>query len=285
MKRYKRYVLGSALAGFLAFVLMAPAGSAEAFWGFGKSKKENNINYTGAVANSGSSSSISKSSITVVSPNGGEILKAGQSYKIKWTSKNIQKDGVLNIAVVEKETGVNNYIADNIDVKKNNYAWKIPLSLASGEYKIRVFCTIKGFDYGCSGESKDESDNFFSIVAKTNTVGISVISPNGGEKWKIGETRNVKWKKQNIPADSRIDLEVLEEGMDRDFITVIAHGLSATSTSHEWSIKNTGNVKGDKNYRVIVRALKFVDGGYELLAEDVSNNSFYIGNGVAKNSL
>ena len=270
MKGYKRYVLGL-LVCFMAYGLVSS--SASAFWGFGKSKKENNANYVGAVANVKGGSKIATSTIstiTVISPNGGEILEAGQSYTIKWTSKNIQKDGVLNIAVVEKETGVNNYIASNIKVKKNKYAWKIPHSIASGEYKIRVFCTIKDSDYGCSSESKDESDNFFMI--KIEQPQITVISPNGGEKWAIGQTKEIKWKTKNIPVDSIISLEIFEEGTDKELSTSIYHGLSATTTSYKWKVGGY-IIEAGKRYQIIVKVVPVKGGEY---FADISDKSFLV---------
>lgn len=268
MKGYKRYVLGSTLAGFLAFVLMVPAGSAEAFWGFGKSKKENNANYTGAVVNAESKEAQLAPSITVVSPNGGETLVGENNYNIKWKSRGLSKKVQLSIFLEEVigDAILRTVIATSTS-NKGVYKWKVPTNVFGNNFKVVV-----------NAEVVDYSDGYFSIVQKIKIGGVSVVSPNGGEKWMVGQTKEVKWKKQNIPVDSIINLEVLEEGVDREFITVIYHGLSATSTSYKWSIKNTGNIKGDKNYRVIVRAFKLVNNGYELLAEDVSNNTFYIGN-------
>jgi len=89
MKRYKKYALGLFVC-FVAYGLVSS--SASAFWGFGKSKKENNANYAGAVAKTrGSSSSVGVTSITVISPNGGEALNAGKKYEIKWKSKGFSK--------------------------------------------------------------------------------------------------------------------------------------------------------------------------------------------------
>ena len=35
---------------------------------------------------------------------------------------------------------------------------------------------------------------------------ITVVSPNGGENWRRGQTRTIKWKSADVPGPVRIDL-------------------------------------------------------------------------------
>ena len=178
MKGHKRYVLGSVLAGFLAVVLMAPAGSAEAFWGFGKTKKENNVNYVGAVANVKGGSKIATSTIstiTVISPNGGEILKAGNSYTIKWKTEGIDKKTAVSVFLERIDEDMVERTLIVTTTNKGSYKWLIPNSQMTGSFFRVVLKT--GEPYFVS----DASDENFSIVQLTKKdillVGMDSSSP------------------------------------------------------------------------------------------------------------
>lgn len=108
------------------------------------------------------------SPITVISPNGGEIWKSGETHRIKWNSK-----GVSSIRIYiynSKATGS----GSTINITPNNqqttpavvgyYDWTIPPinqlpgGVEGNNYKI----IIEDADY--SGENKDESDSLFNII-------------------------------------------------------------------------------------------------------------------------
>lgn len=108
------------------------------------------------------------SSITVISPNGGEIWKSGETHRIKWGSK-----GVSSIRIYiynSKATGS----GSTINITPNNqpttssavgyYDWTIlpinqlPGGVEGNNYKI----IIDDADY--SGENRDESDSLFNII-------------------------------------------------------------------------------------------------------------------------
>ena len=148
---------------FLAFVLMAPAGSAEAFFGgLAKAKRKIINNATNANCRRGgdSSSSVSSvpsSSITVVSPNGGETLQGGKSYTIKWKTKGISKKEKVSILleVADDDRGIS--IATST-TNRGVYKWKVPGNVSGSNFKVAV--TLKSV--------WDKSDEFFSIVAKNS---------------------------------------------------------------------------------------------------------------------
>ena len=264
MKGYKRYVLGSALAGFLAFVLMAPAGSAEAFWGFGKSKKENNINYTGAVANVDSSSSVSSvpsSSITVVSPNGGETLQGGKSYTIKWKTKGISKKEKVSILleVADDDRGIS--IATST-TNSGVYKWKVPGNVSGSNFKVAV--TLKSV--------WDKSDEFFSITQKTK---ITVISPNGGENYLSGSTQYIKFQSDFLTEKVNLKLYAYLKGNEYQFWNIgeSVTGGNGQVVEYKWTVPQDDS-KGLK-YKVYVE-LPNIKGVY-----DFSDSSFGIQGGLA----
>ncbi|PIQ91381.1 MAG: hypothetical protein COV70_04055, partial [Parcubacteria group bacterium CG11_big_fil_rev_8_21_14_0_20_39_22] len=82
--------------------------------------------------------SVDTSSITVLSPNGGETLTEGQAYRITWNSSGIQAS--VNIDLVDGFGRVTRRIAENVP-NNGSYNWSVPKDLVSetsGVFKIIV---------------------------------------------------------------------------------------------------------------------------------------------------
>lgn len=256
MKQYKKYVLGGVFACFMAVALMAPVGKSEAFWPFGKVKKENNSNYTGAVANTESNKIKPAPSITVVSPKGGETLQAGSKFNIKWKlriEKNRQKNTAIQLSLIDSEKRALR-ILDAKPLSKSSFVWGIPTDIKAGIYKIQAQLLQRNDDGEMVLIAWDESDEFFKIAQKEKKVGVTVVSPNGGEVWKIGKVRIIKWKTKGIPLDAKINLNFFEEGLGKETAIAIAHGLSATSSSFKWLLDSSYVVSG-KKYFILIEVL------------------------------
>jgi hypothetical protein len=130
-------------------------------------------------------------SITVLSPNGGEVWEIGKTYTIQWAPGNID---VVSVQLLKSGNSV--------------YRWDPPYSFSSINWQIQsssVFGTlIPGSDYKIrvnysttgAGVAFDESDSPFSIVA-AGTPSITVLSPNGGERLIKGSTYTIKWSVSN----------------------------------------------------------------------------------------
>jgi hypothetical protein len=118
-------------------------------------------------------------SITVVSPNGGEILQAGNDYSINWLS-DISED-------VKIELYKGGSLHSTITASTNNdgaFSWNdMPFTIESGsDYQIRITSTFNPTTF-------DFSDANFTIVGNE----ITVTSPNGGETWLIGDPYFITW--------------------------------------------------------------------------------------------
>lgn len=78
---------------------------------------------------------VAKTSITVVSPNGGEILKRNSSVIIKWRSTGV--DGKVVIVLYKK--GIKHSVISRQTDNKGSFPWKIPGTLPEGnDYRIRI---------------------------------------------------------------------------------------------------------------------------------------------------
>jgi peptidoglycan/xylan/chitin deacetylase (PgdA/CDA1 family) len=117
--------------------------------------------------------------ITLTSPNGGENWKAGEVDSIKWTSANVKK---VNIQLTTNNGTSWSTIKDSVSASAGHYTWTIPDS-PSTQCKVRL---------------TDVADtNIMSMSADTFTIAvvpvITIISPNGGENWRVGGIDTVKW--------------------------------------------------------------------------------------------
>jgi len=104
-----------------------------------------------------SSQSVLAASIKVLSPDGGEEWRQNSTREIKWESSGVDR---VNIKLKKYNAALPGYIAENIPSFTGSYSWTIPFDVSLGDnmYKIAIY------DYSWSS-TKDESDDFFSIVA------------------------------------------------------------------------------------------------------------------------
>lgn len=106
--------------------------------------------------------------ITVTSPNGGEVWKAGETHTITWTVNNLEYQkvyiGLRHVIGGEPTAGFTSITDDGstpaIENAPNNgsYAWKIPADFAPCTCRIEI--TALGFGENLS----DWSDSSFTIV-------------------------------------------------------------------------------------------------------------------------
>jgi len=151
-------------------------------------------------------------SITVLSPNGGETFVQGSSNKISWESKNLPSN----------TTYVHLYLSPYVDVGGTTgliegaitcsgavfyptsvYYWDgkticsgaQKFEIKPGNYKIvaRLYSWPNTLNPGIEIAS-DTSDAAFSIVEPP----ITVLSPNGGEKFNEGQDISITWTSKGV---------------------------------------------------------------------------------------
>lgn len=112
----------------------------------------------------------SEPSITVTSPNGGEVWEVGKSYNITWTSSLVDK---VEIDLYKGNSLYKILASVPSDATNNTYSWTIPSDISPGDdYKIGVLLSAgcrTSADRGlyCVYPAKvviDLSDNYFRIV-------------------------------------------------------------------------------------------------------------------------
>jgi len=98
-------------------------------------------------------------------------------------------------------------------------------------------------------------------------ISITVISPNGGEKWARGNTRTIRWTYSGSPG-SYVQIELWKGG--KYIATIISNKSigSDGSGSYNWLIKSTQTLGTDYKVKIISKS--------NTKYSDTSNNNFTI---------
>jgi len=161
-------------------------------------------------------------SITLTSPNGGEVWDAGSSQMITWTSDGPMTDVMIDYSI----DGGNSWkIITQSTTNDGNYNWYVP-STSTTQCLVR----IRGND-GDNGLS-DTSDGVFSIVSP-ETPTITLRSPNGGESWAAGSSQEIRWN-----TTGSIDYVTIQYSTDKGnaWNTIIEN--TANNKIYNWIIPN-----------------------------------------------
>jgi len=160
--------------------------------------------------------------ITVSTPNGGENWEVSTSQNITWVSSNI-----TNVKIEYSSNAGTNWTTINSSVSAalGTYSWQIPSSVSTN-------CLVKISDVTNSSIS-DVSNNVFTISTPSSGT-ITIDSPNGGESWKAGDTKDIKWVSTNI---TNVKIEYTTNN-GANWTQIIA-STSASTGKYEWTVPNT----------------------------------------------
>jgi hypothetical protein len=118
--------------------------------------------------------------VTVLSPNGGEVLRSGSKYSVKWRAPAQAVKFDLMYSLNNKQT----WTLIKSDITDTNYTWTVPTPLNN-----KSDCLVKVIGYNSANVlvSSDRSDSTFTIEV------VKLISPNGGEKLTSGSSHTTTW--------------------------------------------------------------------------------------------
>lgn len=225
---------------------------------------------------------VAVSSITVLSPNGKELLQKGTTQTIKWNSNNVSKIYIKLRKGIDTYSGKEGMVSDTIP-NTGFFQWKVPSTLPDdNDYAIRVIdaaagvlddsdgpfiitsnttekncaelqaiqqgyfniCSDSGYDnvclnkftgeyQGCTKNTRNDctESNYYAdknILCPLSAVSrsINVISPNGGETWKIGETVVIKWSANGYSSEGVVRIILVDESTGKE--------------NPLWNVYNTG---------------------------------------------
>ncbi len=215
---------------------------------------------------------VQKKPIHLISPNGGEKLKIGSEYTIRWQSKGLK--GSLDISLMYKNKTLG-YLARNMNASRGAYTWKVGQVLKSrikpsGGYTIRIN----------SGSQKvqDQSDRYFSIIpgsGKTLTTAVKpltpvkksitktkvkkinkaqkksirLLSPNGQESLKAGSEYQIRWSARRIRGN--VTLYLSQQGK---VVGTIAQNIKPGIGRYLWRVHTKlgdKSLRGDR-YKILI---------------------------------
>jgi hypothetical protein len=133
--------------------------------------------------------------VQVISPNGGEVLTAGDTYRIRWAASDNSHVVRIDIYYSANEGRRWQLVAERLD-NIGYFDWRIPDTSS-----INVLVKIEAFD-AAGNRRSDTSDRPFTIIQPS----IRVTSPNGREVWDIGSVQTIRWTSTGITGNVRIDL-------------------------------------------------------------------------------
>ncbi|MBI4355439.1 MAG: hypothetical protein HY597_03170 [Candidatus Omnitrophica bacterium] len=154
-----------------------------------------------------------KGSVTVTAPNTAVTWLVGESRNVTW----IKGGAIANVKIDYSTDGGATYpnaVVASTPASNLSYAWTVPDAIGT---QLRVRITD-----AADATVLDASDVNFSIKAT-----LAMTSPNGGETWIVGESRNIIWNKTGTIAN--VKLEYSTDGGT----SYLAGGLIVASTAGE----------------------------------------------------
>jgi len=165
--------------------------------------------------------------ITVTSPNGGETWALRTTHDITWNS------GIGGEVEIELYKGGS--LLRTITPKTANdgsYSWLIPSDCpVASDLKIKVSSLT-------NAEAYDSSNSDFSTVPY-----VTVVSPNGGERWETGTSHEITW---NSIAGGNVKIELYAGASP--FTTISAS--TANDGSFTWDISTSQSFRTDYKVKI-----------------------------------
>jgi hypothetical protein len=160
-------------------------------------------------------------SITITSPNGGEMWDGSASYNVTWTTTG--SVGMLDAYYSVDNGATWNFINDFIDPNSGSVSWFTPNTYSTQ-------CLVRLTDYVVA----DTSDAVFTIGTPPSN-NITITSPNGGESFTEGSSQVVTWNTTGTVG--LLDMYYSINGGTT--WTFYNDGINSTAGTYNWTIPNS----------------------------------------------
>ena len=117
----------------------------------------------------------------------------------------------------------------------------------------------------------------FILTALAYAQTIQLLSPNGGESWRIGQNKSITWTSSGLPANHAVQLELLHNGSKIGTIrSNISIGAAGETSNWTWRVGTYqgGTAAADSGYTI-----RIID-TWNRQYMDVSNGTFTLVRGI-----
>jgi hypothetical protein len=208
------------------------------------------------VAGGGPSYEASANGLTLISPNGGEVVPSGSIYPVQWGAPLEMVSFNLKYSMDNGKTWkpIASEIADT------SYDWDVP---TPPKNKKKCFVKVIGYDVSQKKLGADKSDRPFTIEV------LRVLSPNGGETLKPGGKYTITWLTNGTknPVETVKLLYTTNGGTTWKKITT----LPENPGGYTWTIPDVPKIKSKCRVKVVVK-----DGKGNTVGQDVSDSNLAI---------
>jgi len=182
------------------------------------------LGYTSYADTSDSYFSVVNRTITVTSPNGGERWIVTRPATIAWTSSNVTGDVKIEIS---RDQGTTWTAISSGCPNTGSYPWTVQ-GAASAQCRVRVLSVTNDF-------VNDQSNADFTITDGY----MDVTWPNGGNELTRGETYNIAWDRNNVPAGN-CKIELSRDG--GSVWSTLAASVANTG-SYPWTVTSAASTR------------------------------------------
>jgi hypothetical protein len=202
--------------------------------------------------------------VTVSLPSGGDVAM-GSVMQIVWTSTGVS--GGFRIQLTRPGGGLVGPLMNNVAGSPQNWTVAAP-ALVGEQYRVRV----RALNDSAAGESA-----VFTVISgdPVNPGGkptLQLLSPNGGESWPSGGTRNITWTAANWSGNVQISL--YQNGVSKGVIA----SVPSEAGTYPWTVGtiSKGSIGTGAGYRVHVSRV-YSDMKPHAALVDASDGDFSIG--------
>lgn len=167
-------------------------------------------------------------SVTVVSPNGGELWVYDAVYSILWTTSG--GSGTVTVDIELSVSGASGPWTSLVSGKADDglYSWRVNSSASDN-------CYIRVTAHSGSETAHDDSDSAFSISVPA--LHVTIVSPNGGEKLVAGTIHNVIWNSPDAGPDATATISYSTSGASGPW-NAVASSIP-NNGSYAWLVPDT----------------------------------------------
>ncbi len=207
-------------------------------------------------------------SVTVTSPNGGEVFDVGQTVNIQWTSSGATSHRI-QVAI---NGGAFNPIVTGLPATARSFAWTVPASIVPvGATSASAVIKVIARDETLGTNAEDTSNGAITLQADApppppppTGLAVTVTAPNGGETFFVGQIVNIQWTSSGATSHRA------QVSVNGGTFNPIVTGLPATARSFAWTVPSSILPFGQSSASVVIKVIARNE-SLGTTAEDTSN--------------